>query len=233
MNSTATAIVALGAFGILTGGAAGELLLDQIGGEPFTPTALSSSQFPPGMPERAFTTVDNFSLPDSDNGSSFHITQIEAVVAGINNFVSWDLVDSWTIQIYSSLEVSTQTLFGDVYSATFDFPDALTDGFATFGGRPVELATFDVDFLLAPGDYWMTVAMGNLGATNGTVGIAGSSIGDGPAYFSGPGPGASTPLSRPAAYRIIGAVPAPPAAIVLVAGLAVGKRRRGRVRNSE
>jgi hypothetical protein len=203
------------------------VVLDQIGDGPFDPQALSSSQFPPGVPESAITTVDNFSLLESVHGGAVRVTSIQATVAGLSEFMSFELVDSWTIQVYSSLEGSYESLTGDVYSASFDFPSTLTKGFAHFFGSPVELATFDVDFILPSGDYWMTVAMGNDFAENGVVGIAGSFFGDGPAWFSGPGIGDAVPLGSPAGYRILGeAVPGPAGLWLLVPALVVRRRRR-------
>lgn len=208
------------------------VLFDQIGDEPFIATALSSSQFQPGSPEGAVTTVDNFTLdPGGFAGTPLRITRIEATVAALQDVNGFGLIDSWTIQIYSSLDASTQSLEGDLYSASFGFPDNLTDGFSSFFGKPVELATFDVDVVLDPGEYWITVAMGNDSNLNGIVGIAGSSIGDGPAYFSGPGLGDFTALGNPAGYRLIGApVPGPGGTFVIGWAIAVccRPRRRGR-----
>ena len=92
MTSTARAILVIGAIGTCTTTTiGGNVLFDQIRDDPFNATALSSSQFAPGMPEGAITTVDNFSVPQNDLGTPYHITQIEAAVAGVNNFVSFDL----------------------------------------------------------------------------------------------------------------------------------------------
>ena len=210
---------------------AGDIVfLDQIGGGVFNPTALSSSQFPPGRPESAITTVDNFTLQSPTfAGAPLRITRIEAAVAGLQNFVSFELIDSWTIQIYSSLDASTQSLFGDLHSESFGFPDALTDGFSSFGGMPVELATFDVDIVLDPGTYWLAVVMGNDFSLNGTSGLAGSAIGGGTAFFSGPGLGDSFPLGNPAAYRIIGTVIPGPGAALFLMWIPVARRGRSRV----
>ena len=127
------------------------------------------------------------------------------------------------------IEASTQSLFGDLHSESVSLPDALTDGFADFGGMPVELASFDVDIVLDPGTYWLAVVLGNDSDINGTSGIAGSPIGSGNAFFSGPGLGDSFPLGSPAAYRIMGTVvPAPGVAIVLV-WIPIARRGRSRV----
>ncbi len=209
---------------------AGDIVfLDQIGGGVFNPTALSSSQFSPGRPEGAITTVDDFTLQSPFAGAPLRITRIEAAVAGLQKFVSFDLIDSWTIQIYSSLEASTQSLFGDIHSESLGFPDALTDGFSSFGGMPIELATFDVDIVLDPGTYWLAVVMGNDFSLNGTSGIAGSAIGGGTAFFSGPGIGDFFALGNPAAYRIIGTVIPGPGAALFLMWIPFARRRRSRV----
>ncbi len=140
--------------------------------------------------------------------------------------MSFGLIDSWTVQIYSSPGASTQALDGDVFSASFDFPASLTKGFGSFGGDPVELASFDVNVVLEPGDYWLAVVFGNESEVNGVAGIAGSFIGDGPASFSGPGLNDFVALSNPAAYRIFGSpVPGPGGALLLGVVL-IGRRLR-------
>jgi hypothetical protein len=210
--------------------ALGEVLFDQIGPAPFNPVSLTSSQFPIGDPDSAFTTVDNVTLADPGTGSgdALRITSIEATVARLSGNGSFNFLQSWTVQIYSSLELSFMSLEGDVASLTFATPDSLTTGYASFFGDPVELAQFDVDIVVDPGQYWMTVAMENDGSENGTFGIAHSSLGDGSSWFSGPGAGASIPVSNAAGYRIFGeAVPGPGAAMLLaIAGVAGPRRRR-------
>lgn len=218
---------------IAPGGSVGEpiVLFDQIGPSPASLSgSASSSQFPPDNPQGVFATVDNFSIHSDSaaRGGSTHITAVEAVVGGLQNFGSFDDVITWNVQIYSSLSAASSDYFGDVYGKSFDTPSAMTSGYATYSGRPAEIATFEVDFILQPGEYWMTVAMENDGALNGTAGILHSFIGDGPCYFAVPSQNASFPLSWPAAYRVIGeAVPAP-GTLTLLGGLGYFFTRRRR-----
>lgn len=207
------------------------VVLDQIGSSPaFLSGGASSSQFPPGSPQEVFATVDNFVIDEtlSNHMGLMRITRIEAVVAGIQSKVNFDDVLSWNVQVHSSLSNAEKTFFGDVYGKSFPTPSAMTDGYATFQGRPAEIASFDVDFIVQPGEFWFTVAMENDGTKNGTIGILHSTIGDGPCYFAVPSLGDSFPLSGPAAYRVWGApVPAPGALIVLAAaGCTTNRRRR-------
>ena len=86
-----------------------------------------------------------------------------------------------------------------------------------------------VNVVLDPGDYWITVALGNDSSVNGTAGIAGSSLGDGPAFFSGPGLGEAFALGNPAAYRISGTVvPAPAGGLLLTLAFVARRSRRRR-----
>ena len=126
MRGMPVEMCALGAFAVVLSSSpvAGDLLFDQIGDEPFSPTAMSSSQFGPKSPDSAITTVDNFSLFGTSDGDPIRLTRIEAAVGGLTNFVGFELIDSWTVQIYSSLEASYTNLEGDIFSASFETGDA-------------------------------------------------------------------------------------------------------------
>ncbi|MHC5022562.1 MAG: hypothetical protein ACYTGG_01445 [Planctomycetota bacterium] len=228
MHRAAFTISLLTSSGLAPLAAAGSIeVLDQIGGpgDVWMAPASSSSQFPPGQPQSAFSTVDNFIV----TGEPVRITRIQAVVNGLQNFVGFDLIQSWNVQIYSSLDAATSDYFGDSFSQSFDTPDDLTSGFSSFGGFASEIATFNVDVILEPGEYWLGVAMENDSAINGTVGIRHSIVGDGPALFAVPSQGDSFPLGFAAAYSVTGMeVPGPAAASLfgLAALLAPTRRRR-------
>lgn len=206
------------------------VVLDQIGTSPsFLAGSASSSQFPPDNPQGVFATVDNFSVHSSieSRGAAIRITKIEAVVTGLNAFGSFNNIISWNVQLYSSLSAASKDFFGDIYGKSFITPTNLTTGYALFSGRPAEVASFDVDVVLQPGDYWMTVAMENDGSSNGTAAIVHSTIGDGPCYFAVPAQGSHFALSNAAAYRVIGeSVPTPGCAAVLLAVFVARSRRR-------
>jgi hypothetical protein len=228
MHRTALAYAAVAAMAV-SAPAAGAVLFDQIGPEPFGPASLTSSQFPIGDPDSAITTVDDIQLgvPDTTGGDMLHLTRIEATVARLSGNGSFAFMQSWRVEIYSSLEQSVLSLTGDVASLGFDAPDSLTTGYASFFGDPVELAGFDVDILIEPGEYYMTVAMENDGGENGTFGIAHSTLGDGSSWFSGPGTGTTVQVSNAAGYRIFGeVVPGPGGLLMFVVAGLVGRRRR-------
>jgi hypothetical protein len=208
--------------------AASQVIFDQIGGSPaFLAGSSSSSQFDPATPGGVFATVDNFTVSPLAEGpaSQVRLTRFQAIVTGLQNFASFDLVQSWNVQLFSSLAAAASSHIGDVYSATFSAPTLLTDGYSPLG----ELATFDIDAVVSPGEYWVALTMGNVGAENGTVGIRHSVLGDGPCYFAVPSQQSSFPLGNPAAYRMFGeAVPGPGASAALGVGLLLlGRRRRG------
>jgi hypothetical protein len=196
------------------------VVLDQIGGSPgFLAGSASGSQFNPATPALGSVTIDDFTVA----GAPLHVTRVEAVVAALINFQSWELVDTWTVQIYSSPEAAVATEVGDVYSASFAGPASLTSGYSPLFQS--ELASFDVDVMLAPGQYWIGVAMGNVSAVNGVVGIRHSFLGNGPAYLAVSSVSQIAEVA-PAAYRITGTIiPAPPA-LWAAAVLAARRRRR-------
>lgn len=209
--------------GVANAGASQFTVLDQIGslGDSWMLGA-SSSQFSPGDPQGAFTTVDNFTITEPTR-----ITRVEGVIGGLQNFVSFDLIDSWTVQIYSSLSGASKDFFGDALSVSFDTPTSMTNGFSSFLGFPSEITSFDIDVVLQPGEYWLGIAMGNDGKTNGTIGVRASIVGDGPAFFAVPSQGSSFALSAPAAYRIFGETVVPaPGAVLLLIPLGLPSRRR-------
>jgi hypothetical protein len=202
------------------------VILDQIGPSPaFLAGSSSGSQFNPANPALGSVTIDNFTI---SGPAPMRLTGVEAVVAALINFNSYELVESWTVQIYSSPEAAVATEIGDVFSVTFAGPASLTSGYDAL--YQSELASFDVDVVLSPGDYWIGVAMGNVSAENGVVGIRHSLLGDGPAYLAVSSVSQIAPVA-PAAYRITGViVPAPPAlAALLLLALrpAGGRRSRG------
>jgi hypothetical protein len=199
------------------------VILDQIGPSPaFLAGSSSGSQFNPASPALGSVTIDNFTI---SGAAPVRLTGVEAVVAALINFSSYELVESWTVQIYSSPEAAVATEIGDVFSVSFAGPATLTSGYD--GLFQSELASFDVDVVLSPGDYWIGVAMGNVSAVNGVVGIRHSLLGDGPAYLAVSSVSQIAPVA-PAAYRITGSVvpgPSALAAILLLALMPAGARR--------
>ena len=203
----------------------GVVVMDQIGsnGDSWMAGSATSSQHPPDNPQGAFSTIDNFSV----TGDALRLTQIEGVTAALQNFTSYDLVLSWTVNIYSSLEAAETDFFGDVFTQTFDTPDSMTDGFSFVFDGPSELISFGIDAVVDPGDYWVGITMENDSALNGTVGIRGSFVGDGGAWFAVPDQNSSFQVGNPAAYRVTGtAVPSPGAFLVLGLGGLLTRRRR-------
>ncbi len=199
------------------------VILDQIGPSPaFLAGSSSGSQFNPANPALGSVTIDNFTI---SGPAPVRLTGVEAVVAALINFNSYELVESWTVQIYSSPEAAVATEIGDVFSVSFAGPASLTSGYD--GLFQSELASFDVDVVLSPGEYWLGVAMGNVSAVNGVVGIRHSFLGDGPAYLAVSSVSQIAEVA-PAAYRITGTVvPGPSALCLLVLGAAAQRRRRG------
>ncbi len=204
------------------------IILDQIGESPSSLAgSSSSSMFNPGTPEYGGVTMDNFAIDGSPFGdaSSMRITSIEAVVAGLWDFVSWDLVDSWSVQIYSSVDAAKHTVIGDVYSQSFTEPSTLKLGYDNLYDDA--LASFNVDFVLDPGEYWLSVVMGNEYDLNGVVGIRHSQLGDGQSWLVS-SPGGESAKVNASAYRIKGTVvPAPSAWVALALVGVVRRRRRG------
>lgn len=203
----------------------GIVILDQIGnnGDSWMAGAATSSQHPPGDPQGAFSTVDNFSVV----GDAVRITQVEGVTAALQNFNAWNLVQGWTVNIYSSLEAAENDFYGDVYTQTFKAPDSMTDGFSFIFDGPSELVSFGVDVVVGPGDYWLGITMENDGDVNGSVGIRASNVGDGGAWFAVPGQNSSFQVGNAAAFRVTGTeVPGPGALAVLLLAASRTRRRR-------
>src|SRR5204863_7789273 len=73
-----------------------QVIFDQIGPSPaFLAGSASSSQFNPATPGSVFATVDNAPIPALGGPSQpVHITRLEAVVTGLQNFVDFSLVQS-------------------------------------------------------------------------------------------------------------------------------------------
>ena len=206
------------------------VVLDQIGSSPgFLSGGGSSSQFPPDDPNSMFATIDNVPVGESlsIHAGLVRITKVEFVVAGIESVLDFSQIISWYVQVHSTLSNATKTPFGDIFGQSFESPSALTSGYATYQGRPAEIASFDVDFVVQPGEFWLTLVMENDFDVNGRAGILHSTIGDGPAFFAVPSLGDSFPLSGPAAMRVIGTnVPGPGGLTVLLVMGLFGTRRR-------
>ena len=84
--------------------AADIVILDQIGPSPaFLAGSSSGSQFNPASPAIGSVTIDNFTI---SGAAPVRLTGVEAVVAALINFNSYELVESWTVQIYSSPEAA-------------------------------------------------------------------------------------------------------------------------------
>jgi len=190
------------------------VLMDQIGDLDGTlASSASSSQFNPATPEHGSITVDNFMVEANDvaGAEGLRLTRLEAVVAQLAGNPSYNLVDSWTVQIYSSLEVAKTGVLGDVHSQSFKAPDSLikvNDGFFDSA-----LVSFAIDVELEFGEYWMPVAMGN--SDNGVVGIRHSLIGDGPSALIFTQAGNQEEVGA-SAYRIHATTIPGPASLALV-----------------
>jgi MYXO-CTERM domain-containing protein len=202
---------------------ASQVLFDQIGPTPATlASSSSSSQFNPATPNTVFATVDNVVFTQS-----VHLSDFEAAITELQNVISFDLIQSWNVRIYSSLNAASHNVVGDVYNRTFDVPTSLSEGWAIIGGQRTELASFEIDKTLDPGEYWIELTMGNASTDNGVVGIRHSLLGDGSCYFAAPASGQAFALNNAAGYRLFGEnVPGPGALAIFGVGLFTRGRRR-------
>lgn len=212
-------------------------VFDQIGDGSSFGTGFASQYFPD------FAAFDTASLDDfTITGGVGQLTSVEAVVVGFTGFTSFANVQSWSIEVYSSVASAGANLTGDVLAFTI----AASSGYVTvtdlaLGRFRVSLDVSSFNLSLADGNYWLAVLPTMPFNPGGQLGVVGSGINDGPsvtpnAHQANPGGGfgfgatqlildGGSPVNL--AYRI-NAVPAPAALALLgLAGLAGSRRRRG------
>jgi hypothetical protein len=151
------------------------VVMDQIGpdsssliGEFFT-----SQRFEAASAGNDVGAIDNFSV----TSSQLVLTQVEAVVVGFTNtgpFTGFQNVQSWSVEVYSSVAAGATNLTGNVASVTLTPAQvSLNTAFAASIANSA-LITIPVTLTLpSAGTYWIAV-IGRLDSANGQVGIAAS-----------------------------------------------------------
>ena len=181
---------------------------DNIGGDASSLLGgLFADQIFPDDPTFDIVALDDFTV----GGGGFIATCMDVSAAGFNGFEieDWNLVESWSVEIYSSPQAAAANLTGDV--ASLVVPAPLVE---PFGDN--DLLRFDLTggpgpaIQLAPGTYWVGV-IPTMPGINGQIGIAPTSIGNSDAWQANPNGGFGFPdnLQQIAggvnlAYRLVG-----------------------------
>jgi hypothetical protein len=217
-----SALLAAACSSLIVAGAQGStVILDQISGASLG--GGPASQFFGGD----FASFDCAGLDDFEVGALGQLTQVDVVLTPSATFTTFDNVTNWSVQIYSSPGAAAASLFGDVASAS-----GLTATISALDSRflvSLDLAGSDID--LGAGTYWIAVIPTMSFPTGGQLFVSSSSIGGANGQFANPGGGFGLPgnlddLEFPLAYRVW-AVPSPGVLAVLgLAGVAGGRRRR-------
>jgi hypothetical protein len=185
--------------------------------------------------------VDDFTI----SGGATRLTRFEAVVWGFQpQFTGFGSVDSWSLEIYSSVAAAAGDLVGDVASEVFLPADVLlggtVNGIANTALLTIELAGRDI--VLPDDQYWIGV-IPRMDLAEGQIAVftsqfAGAFPGGNDTYQVNPdggyGFGSSVLRQQNAAYNLEGnQVPEPGAFLLTGTALAlVALRRRKRVSRS-
>jgi hypothetical protein len=246
-------VMGFGAIGVGTIGfsasAQAITLVDQIGADP----ALTLDQFRVNSQdfEAAIDEFDSASVDDFTASSAVTLSKIEAVVQGgtyqpvvrdgVNQLeffaTTYDPVQAWLVEIYSSRDMAQRDVVGDIASFSF-LPNQVTldpTGYAPFS----RLLSIPVNLRLDAGTYWLAVrAKANFTSPDPNLFqqffIHKSPLGDNNALLSIPGldPNQIAGLQGGnAAYRVqADAVPVPlPSLLPGVVGMGIATLRRRKV----
>jgi len=207
---------------VVTGLASGGgFVFDQIGdngGADLDGLGFASQYFEPDFSSFDIGALDDFTL---ESGTT--IISIEAVIFGINGYVSLADITGYQINIYSDPGMAALSLVGDVHSSNHATFDSTTNI-----GKFVDIVQFDTTLTLPEGTFYLAVIPTNDFGMNGQTLIASSFLGDGDFWQANPdgGFGFANNLSEGVgnlAYRLT--VPSPGALALLALG-AVGIRRK-------
>jgi hypothetical protein len=184
--------------GLSATSAQAQVVLDQIGVNPADsngPNAYASQRFEAANVTFNIGSVDNFTIPA---GGSRLVTLVETVVRGFGTaFVptSFNNIQNYAVEIYSSRAASGVNLVGDVASVTIPAASAVVVPYGTSTlQRLIALDMSSLSVNLAPGNYFLAVIPRLDFAGNGQTGIVGSTFAggfpnDANAYQANPGGG--------------------------------------------
>ena len=231
-SGTLTLALLLGMTGLA--GAAEWPLLDQLGPDPNSIAGRgvwASQRFETSFAQYDIGVLDDFVVPPP----GAQLATVEAVLGfwgGTGNFVN---IQSYAVEVYSSVAAAARNLRGDVASFETATYANLVQPWGAGGYRQGKV-TLDVapgQMVLQPGRYWLAVIPRMVFSPQGQCGVSGSWLGDLNAAQANPGGAFGFPngyqyITPPenAAFRI-SAVPEPGAlALLVLAALLLGRRLR-------
>jgi hypothetical protein len=203
------------------------VIIDQLGN---FDTGFASQRF-----EASFTQFDVGVLDDFSLAGATTITSVSAGILGYNGLSNFGNIQSYSVEIYSSLAAAGANLIGDAGHAVIA-PGSVTLTNPGYSYQPSALVVIPVSISLAAGNYWLAVIPRVDFNGNGQSGIGG--YGEGNATQANPnggfGQGTTFSTGRVAAYRIdgTGAVPEPASWMLMVVGFGLAgasMRRRSAV----
>jgi hypothetical protein len=209
------------------------VVMDQIGsnGADLNQTGYAAQRFEASFSQYDIAAIDDFTL-----GSASTLTQVEAGMIGYNGFTSFSSIQSYSVEIYSSIAAGAGNLTGNAGSQTVA-TGSVNVNTAYIGTALSALVTIPVNISLAAGTYWIGVVARNDFATAGQTAILGSAYANANpgglnAWQVNPGGGFGFGTSQAIAntnlaYRVNAtAVPEPASMIALASGAVALLRRR-------
>ena len=161
-------------FLLLSMGAYGDVLIDQIGndnGGSVGAIVAENQYFEPKFAAYDIATLENITIEEPTT-----MTSIEVVMHGWNGFTDPSSITSFQVNIYSDPSDAGSSLIGNVGSQEIDAANiSISQSWSGLGF----LVTAPTDLTIDAGDYWISFIPHNPFATDGLTGVLESLNGDG------------------------------------------------------